>query len=87
MTEFPESHCSADVGSCTDFEHSRTVLRYQDAAIQILDQLLPAAAFDGVSLRSPYLSSEPEFVRERAFLAIERWWRAREAVRGMPILP
>jgi hypothetical protein len=61
------------VGYWRDFSPSRTVLRFQDAAVQILGELLPAA-FYGPNSTSAYFSIEPPEVQERVIQSIKSWY-------------
>jgi hypothetical protein len=61
------------VGYWRDFSPSRTVLRFQDAAIQILSELLPAAFYERNST-SAYFSIEPPAVQERVIQSIKTWY-------------
>jgi hypothetical protein len=61
------------VGYWRNFSPSRTVLRFQDAAVQILGELLPAA-FYGPNSTSAYFSTEPPEVQERVIQSIKSWY-------------
>ncbi|MHC4199063.1 MAG: hypothetical protein ACYSU0_03665, partial [Planctomycetota bacterium] len=60
------------VGHWRHFWPTHTVLRCQDAAIQVLDELLPAALYRRSST-SAYFSTEPPAVRREATARIRRW--------------
>ena len=66
------------VGYWRNFSPSRTVLRFQDAAIQILGELLPAAFYRPNST-SAYFSTEAPEVQERTIQSIKSWY---EKTRG-----
>jgi len=68
------------VGYWRDFSPSRTVLRFQDAAIQILGGLLPAAFYRPNSTAA-YFSTESSEVQERVIKSIKSWY---EESRGKP---
>src|SRR5258705_1839161 len=61
------------VGYWRNFSPSRTVLRFQDAAIQILGELLPAAFYRPNST-SAYFSTDPLEVQERVIQSIKSWY-------------
>lgn len=61
------------VGFHRGFARSRTLLRYQDAAIQILNALLPTH-FYRRSNTAAYLSNEPDDHRERVIKNINAWY-------------
>jgi hypothetical protein len=63
------------VGYWRDFAPSRTVLRLQDAAIQILDELLPAPFYRPNSTGA-YFSTESPEVRDRVIRSIKSWYQA-----------
>jgi len=63
------------VGYWRNFSPSRTVLRFQDAAIQILDALLPTAFYNRKSTAA-YFSTESAEVRERVIRSIKSWYRS-----------
>ncbi|HXC02345.1 MAG TPA: hypothetical protein VNU49_06810 [Opitutaceae bacterium] len=54
---------------------SRTVLRYQDAAIEILGALLPASFYNRSS-SAAYFSTESIEVRQRAIGSIKDWYQS-----------
>jgi hypothetical protein len=60
------------VGYWRNFWPERTILRYQDAAIQILDELLPVAFYRGSSTAA-YLSNERPQVRYRLIALLRDW--------------
>src|SRR5439155_4348695 len=61
------------VGYWRNFAPSRTVLRFQDAAIQILDELLPAPFYRPNSTGA-YFSTESSKVRRRVIRSIKSWY-------------
>jgi hypothetical protein len=63
------------VGHWRDFWPDRTVLGYQDAAIQILDVLLPTPFYRGSSTAA-YLSNESPEIRYRVIGLIRDWYKA-----------
>jgi hypothetical protein len=63
------------VGYWRDFSPSRTVLRFQDAAIQILDALLPTAFYNRKSTAA-YFSTESAEVREGVIRSIKSWYQS-----------
>jgi len=63
------------VGYWRNFWPQRTILRYQDAAIQILDALLPVP-FYRESSTAAYLSNESPEVRYQTITRIRDWHRA-----------
>ncbi len=65
------------VGYWRNFHESRTVLRYQDAAIQILNELLPDPVYGRVS-SSGYYSTAPKAEQQRVVAEIKRWWAEKE---------
>ena len=62
------------VGFWRIFHPSRIVLRYQDAAIQILDKLLPQEAFDRAIINA-YFSSTSRANQDKVTQQIEAWWK------------
>ena len=60
------------VGYWRDFHPTRTVLRYQDAAIQILNSLLPSEFYIRSSTAAYFSTEEPE-VREAVIARIRNW--------------
>jgi hypothetical protein len=60
------------VGYWRDFDPSRTILRFQDAAIQILDELLPVG-FYRRSSTSSYFSIESSQMRSNMIGSIQTW--------------
>jgi hypothetical protein len=60
------------VGFWRNFRPSRTVLRFQDAAIEIIDALLPAP-FYRRSSTAAYFSTESPEVREQVIHSIKTW--------------
>jgi HEAT repeat protein len=61
------------VGYWRDFHPTRTVLRYQDAAIQVLNELLPGAPFRRRTTSS-YLSAEDEDDRAKFVEGLRKAW-------------
>lgn len=61
------------VGFWRDFHPSRTVLRYQDVAIEILQELIPERIY-ARSTTAHYLSTEPDAHREAVIAEAIRWW-------------
>jgi hypothetical protein len=61
------------VGYWRDFSPARTVLRFQDAAIQILGEVLPAAFYQRNST-AMYFSTEAPEVQERVIETIKSWY-------------
>lgn len=62
------------VGYWRDFAHQRTVLRYQDAAIQILNELMPAAFYNRTSTGA-YFSNEAPELRREIIRNLNVWYR------------
>jgi len=62
------------VGYWRDFHPDRTVLRYQDAALEILGELLPVSFPMNTSTGS-YYSREDAQDRERIAKAYRAWWK------------
>ncbi|MCP3677978.1 MAG: HEAT repeat domain-containing protein [Deltaproteobacteria bacterium] len=60
------------VGYWGYFKPTRTVLRYQDAAMQILNKLLPSA-FYGRSSTATYFSTEEPEIRGKVIARIRNW--------------
>jgi hypothetical protein len=61
------------VGFWRGWSPYRTVLRYQDAAIQILNDLFPTRFYERTST-SAYFSNERPEMRERVIAAIKSWY-------------
>lgn len=61
------------VGYWRSFVASRTVLRYQDAAVEILQDLIPVEIYSR-STTADYLSTEPDAHREEVISRAVRWW-------------
>ncbi|MBC7853066.1 MAG: hypothetical protein IAF94_06495, partial [Pirellulaceae bacterium] len=61
------------VGYWRDFHPTRTILRYQDAAIQILNEVLPDASYTRRTTSS-YFSSEDADDRARLIDRIRKSW-------------
>lgn len=62
------------VGYWRHFHPTRTILRYQDAAIQILNEILPGAPYTGRTTSS-YLSNEDADDRARLIGQIRKSWQ------------
>lgn len=62
------------VGYWRSFVASRSVLRYQDAAIEILQDLIPVRIDSGSGGPADYLSEEPDAHREVVISNAIRWW-------------
>ncbi|MGA2068313.1 MAG: hypothetical protein ABSG86_25295 [Thermoguttaceae bacterium] len=62
------------VGHWRDFWPERTVLRYQDAAIEILDELLPAPFYNRSSTGS-YVSNESDEKRTNVIASVRAWYK------------
>ncbi len=62
------------VGYWRIYMPARTVLRYQDAAIQILNELLPVPFYQR-STTSSYFSNENSAVQERVIHLMETWYK------------
>jgi hypothetical protein len=63
------------VGYWRDFEPSRTILRYQDAAIEILSELLPVPFYNRSSTGA-YFSGESNETQERVIRSIKSYWQS-----------
>jgi hypothetical protein len=65
------------VGYWRDFAKSRTVLRYQDAAVAMLGKLLPAPLYQRHTTSSYFSVEEPE-VRAKVAVRLRDWFREAE---------
>jgi hypothetical protein len=70
------------VGYWRSFSPSRTVLRYQDAAAQILNEILPQPFYDR-STTGSYLSNEKPERRAKVIESIRKWCHAEYARPGV----